>query len=73
MHNLFFRGVFLTLAAIALSLPAPAQNLHSWTLRQCIDYARENNIQVKTQELTLESAEASLEQAKAAQYPTLNF
>lgn len=73
MHNLFFRGIFLTLAAIALSLPAPAQNLHSWTLRQCIDYARENNIQVKTQELTLESAEASLEQAKAAQYPTLNF
>ena len=63
----------MSLIIATFSLQAPAQNQGAWTLRQCIDYARENNIQVKTQELAVESAEASLLQAKAQQYPTLSF
>ena len=61
-------------------LPAPCraqetalQHADGWTLRQCIDYAIDHNIQIKTQEVSLENAEASLLQAKAQQYPTLNF
>ena len=63
----------LTLLTAAVSLSAPAQNNPSWTLRDCIDYAQQHNIQIKSQEITRETAEASLEQAKAAQLPTLNF
>ena len=73
MHKLQFRGAILSLFAAAVCLQAPAQNSGAWTLRQCIDYARENNIQVKTQEIAVETAQASLLQSKAQQYPTLSF
>ena len=36
-----------------------------WTLRQCIDYARENNIQVQSSQVSLQSAQVDLQQAKA--------
>ena len=36
-----------------------------WTLRQCIDYARENNIQVQSSQISLQSARVDLQQAKA--------
>ena len=73
MQQSFLRGTLLTLAAALVSLSAPAQNNGLWTLRDCIDYAQQHNIQIKSQEITRETAEASLEQAKAAQYPTLSF
>ena len=73
MQQSFLRGTLLTLAAALISLSAPAQNNGLWTLRDCIDYAQQHNIQIKSQEITRETAEASLEQAKAAQYPTLSF
>ena len=52
---------------------AAAQNAQPWTLRNCIDYALQHNIQIQTQEITRETSEASLEQARAAMRPTLNF
>lgn len=72
IHSPFQRTV-LTLFLASLAFSATAQDAGLWTLRRCIDYALQNNIQIKTQEVALETAEASLEQAKAAQYPTLNF
>ena len=44
-----------------------------WTLKQCIDYAKANNIQVLSQEITKETADVSLEQAKGQLLPSLNF
>ena len=44
-----------------------------WDLEGCIGYALENNISIKMQDLNLQSAEASLEQTKAAKLPTLNM
>ena len=44
-----------------------------WTLRQCIDYARENNIQVQSSQVSLQSARVDLQQAKADRTPTLGF
>ena len=52
---------------------AAAQEAQPWTLRNCIDYALQHNIQIQTQEITRETSEAALEQARAARYPTLNF
>ena len=73
MQKSSFRVLFIVALTLGLSQPAQAQTTEGWSLRQCIDYALQNNIQIKTQEVSLENAEASLEQAKAQQYPTLNF
>ena len=45
----------------------------SWSLRQCIDYARSNNIQVQTTQIAQESAAEDLAQAKAQRLPSLSF
>lgn len=44
-----------------------------WSLRACIDYARENNLQVHNARIDYESAAVDLKTAKAARYPSLNF
>ena len=58
--------LFLATATIA----AKAQE--SWTLQQCIDYAMENNLQVKLQELNETLARYQLTGTKANMFPTLN-
>lgn len=44
-----------------------AQN--AWTLRQCIDYAVENNIEIKQQELSVEDSELDLNTSKNSRLP----
>jgi outer membrane protein len=44
-----------------------------WTLEKCIEYARQNNIQIKSQKITKELSDVDLEQTKAQRFPTLNF
>lgn len=73
MHPHTYKGVLLLSLVLCTAQAVCAQTAGGWTLRQCIDYALQHNIQIKTQEITLENAEASLEQSKAQQYPTLNF
>lgn len=53
------------------SLFAQPEN-KSWSLEQCIEYALENNIQLKQSELNLELAELNLLQSKASLLPGLN-
>lgn len=66
-------GIALAFLLSLSALPLRAQESKAWTLRDCIEFALQNNIQIKTKEVSLETAEASLEQARAAQLPTLNF
>ena len=73
MLNSSLKGLLSVSLSLALSWATVAQTQEGWSLQQCINYALQNNIQIKTQEVSLENAEASLEQAKAQQYPTLNF
>jgi len=65
-----------TILALAI-LPAlnglAQESAEAWTLRRAIDYARENNIQVQSQQVTKEISEISLEQARASLFPTLSF
>ena len=49
---------------------ADAQNI--WSLQKCIDYAIENNIQIKQQELGTEYGENQVKQAKSDKLPNLN-
>ncbi len=60
-------GVLLS----ALCLPAVAQK--QWTLRECIDYAMENNISLQKSGLQRQSTQEDLMQSKAALLPSLNF
>ncbi|MBO4842730.1 MAG: TolC family protein [Bacteroidales bacterium] len=73
MHKQTTAGLVLLASILFSVLPVHAQEHHAWTLRDCIDYAMQHNIQIQTQEITRATSEASLEQAKAARYPTLSF
>lgn len=61
----FFGIVFST-----ISLNGSAQN--TWSLQECIDYALENNIQIKQQQLNTNYIENQVEQAKMNRLPNLN-
>lgn len=59
-------GVLLLLNATS----SKAQN--TWDLQKCIDYAIENNIQIKQQGLTSQYSENQVSQAKSDRLPNLN-
>lgn len=62
------------LTALLAFLPSvlAAQEAKLWTLRECIDYALENNIRYKQTQLGVETAEIGYNQARANQLPNLN-
>ncbi|MDH6355598.1 outer membrane protein [Dysgonomonas sp. PH5-45] len=43
-----------------------------WTLRQCIDYAIKNNIEIKQQDVAVQSAEVDLSTSRNSRLPNLN-
>ncbi|MDM1552972.1 TolC family protein [Chryseobacterium indologenes] len=70
MKRKFFFLIFslITLGIFAQTLTYPTQ----WTLDNCIEYAKENNISINSLRLSKNSAQQDLLQAKEARYPTLN-
>lgn len=62
---IFLMGIF-----IISTFTSSAQNV--WSLQKCIDYALENNIQIKQQELNTNFYEVQVDQAKANRLPNLN-
>lgn len=64
--------IIFTLSFILASLAASAQETREWTLRQCIDYALDNNITVKQQDVTRRQNEVQLSTAKNSRLPDLN-
>lgn len=44
-----------------------------WTLKECIDYAMENNITIKTGKLSVLSSAEDLKEANARLFPSLSF
>jgi outer membrane protein len=62
----FFTGIIFMFSAQVLH----AQNL--WSLQECIDYALENNIQIKQQGLNTQYNENMVHQAKSDRLPNLN-
>ncbi len=65
-------AVLVTTAAYAAAQDAEPQG-RRWTLGECIDHARSNNIQVLGSQITAAASEVELEAAKASRYPTLSF
>ena len=68
MKHLFV--LFSAAVFMIVSITANAQNV--WSLQKCIDYALENNIQIKQQELNTNYFENQLSQAKSNRLPNLN-
>ena len=54
----------------ALAMSASAQQ--TWTLRQCLDYAAEHNIQVQKSRISEQEAAQTLLQSRAALFPSLS-
>ncbi len=65
------KRLFLLSFACLLFLPSVAQRV--WTLRECIDYALENNIQLQTNLLQMESSEEDTKQSRAQLLPSATF
>ena len=64
------KRILTLLLAVTVALGARAQKV--WTLQECLDYAMENNIQLRQSRNTLLSGLEDTEQARAALFPTLN-
>jgi outer membrane protein len=62
----------LALAPLLLSLHVYAQDAKTYTLKECIETAVNNNLTVKQNGFLEESAEANFTQAKAARWPSIS-
>ncbi|NLP58485.1 TolC family protein [Lutibacter sp. B1] len=65
------RTKIVTVLAFVLVITANAQD-KKWTLQECVDYALENNLSIKQQELSNELIEEDIVSAKGNLYPSLS-
>lgn len=63
----------MAVAGLLLSCGASAGTGRQWTLKDCIDYALEHNISVKTGRLAVQSAQEDVREARARLFPSLSF
>ena len=68
IRNIILCGCLL-LGAASATAQTPGK---TWSLRECIDYAIENNIGIKQQELAVENSEIELNSAKNSRLPSLS-
>ena len=66
------KKITIIAALLGLVFSASAQEGKKWTLRECVEYALENNISVKQSELDLENAKLNKMDAIGNLLPTLN-
>ncbi len=67
IYSLGWRGAVLLL----LGSVATGHAQETWTLRQCIDYAVEHNIEIQQQALGVDNAEITLNTSKNSRLPSL--
>lgn len=61
--------------ALILLISALVPAVHGqkrWTLRECIDYATANNIEIRQQQITVENSEIDLSTARSSRLPSLS-
>lgn len=62
--------IFIVFIFLTIGLNANGQD--KWSLQKCVDYALENNLQVKQSGLDVESAEINLFSSKTSTLPNIN-
>jgi len=68
---MFFRIIFLVSATFCFSNISIAQQ--KWNLLQCVQYAMDNNISVKQNEIQAKFAYLNYKQSSLSKYPSANF
>ncbi len=68
ISKVLFRLIIGVMIGFSCSLSAQQK----WSLRDCIDYARQENIQVKKSKITAESSDIDIQQSKAELFPSLS-
>ena len=61
---------------LSASIPFYAQDSaerKEWTLKDCIDYALEKNIQLQQNKISLQESEIDIKDARASMFPSLSF
>ena len=67
------RKLILISLALLTGSGIQAQNEGTWSLKDCIDYAIKNNIQLQKSRINQKESEVDLKSAKAALFPSLSF
>ncbi|MBQ4063509.1 MAG: TolC family protein [Bacteroidaceae bacterium] len=62
-----------TLFAILLLASGGLMAQQPWSLKDCIDYSMEHNIQLKMEKISLEESNINVKSAKAALFPSLSL
>ena len=57
----------------AQSATEAAETPYTWTLQECIDWAKKQNITVQRNKVNVRSSQVALQDAKANRLPTVNF
>ncbi len=68
---MYRKGILLSL--LAFPMAAFAQLSQQWSLKDCIEYSMEHNIQLKMEKISLEESEIGVKSAKAALFPSLSL
>lgn len=66
------RMLFFTVI-LASAMPFSAQEAKQWSLKDCIQYALDKNIQLRQEKISLQESEEEVQSAKAALFPSLSF
>lgn len=72
MHRVLYLFIFLSLLAGVASAQDSTQLPAKWTLDDCINYAKENNIQINTLKLSSDAARLDLQQSRNNRLPNVN-
>lgn len=62
-----------TIFAVSIATLVSAQTQGGWSLKDCIDYSIEHNIELQQSKLTLQESEIDVKSAKAALFPSLSL
>lgn len=65
--------LWLTAAALVVFGGNTASAQKQWTLKECLDYAVENNLSVKQNQLSSEESKIDVKQSQASLFPNLSF
>lgn len=72
MYRVLYLFIFLSLLAGVASAQDSTQLPAKWTLDDCINYAKENNIQINTLKLSSDAAQLDLQQSRNNRLPNVN-
>lgn len=67
-----FKQWTIIISILLMAVAVKGQGKKVWSLEECIEYAHQNNISVKQQELNLKNIELDVKQSKLNMLPSLN-